>query len=372
MTDSERPDSLAALTLALVPGIGPRLYTDLVRHFGSPEAVLQSSRNALLRVPGVGEQTANELLRPELRDRAAAEWAQCRELEVTVLDQGAPGYPQTLLEIPDPPAVLFVRGDLQDRDQLAIAIVGARRCTAYGRRQAEKLAGALARAGFTIVSGLARGIDAAAHRGALNAGGRTIGVLATGVRDIYPPEHAELAVQISRQGALVSEFPLDQPARPGLFPQRNRIISGLCLGVIIVEATRTSGALHTARHAQDQGREVFAVPGPVDSLASAGCLELIRDGVTLTRSADDVLAELGPLSQPVRSEPDVSIRNPRELTLNGLETEVLNLIGTTPTDVDDVLRATQLPSSRVLSTLTVLEMKRFVRRLPGNQVVRPE
>jgi DNA processing protein len=171
-------------------------------------------------------------------------------------------------------------------------------------------------------------------------------------------------------GALVSEFPLDQKPRPGLFPQRNRIISGLSLGVIVVEATRNSGALHTARHALEQGREVFAVPGQLDSLASEGCHDLIRDGVTLVRNVDDILRELGPLPCPTTSESQATIHDPRELSLNPQEREILNLISTSPVSVDEVLRTTQLDMSRVLSTVTVLEMKHFVRRLPGNMLVR--
>ena len=194
--------------------------------------------------------------------------------------------------------------------------------------------------------------------------------MATGVREIYPPEHADLAMEIVDNGALVSEFPLDQKPRPGLFPQRNRIISGLSLGVIVVEATRNSGALHTARHALEQGREVFAVPGQLDSLASEGCHDLIRDGVTLVRNVDDILRELGPLASPTTSESHVTIHDPREMSLNPQEQEILSLIGTSPVSVDEVLRTTQLDMSRVLSTLTVLEMKHFIRRLPGNMLVR--
>lgn len=362
----------ASLALSLVPGVGPRLFASLISRFETAEAVLRQNRESLAEVSGIGAKTLDALLHAGTASSAAEIIQDCRSLGIRIINQASDQYPRWLREIFDPPSVLFVKGTLEERDELAIAIVGSRRCTSYGRRQTEKLAGGLARAGFTIVSGLARGIDAAAHRAALDAGGRTIAVLATGVRDIYPPEHAGLAMDIAEHGALVSEFPLDQPARPGLFPQRNRIISGLCPGVVIVEATRTSGSLYTARHAQEQGREVFAVPGPVNSLASAGCLELIRDGVTLVRNVDDVIEGLGPLPGPVAQAPDRTIRVPAEVTLNSLEKEVLNLISSQPTDIDEILRATQMSPSRVLSTLTVLEMKRFVRRLPGNTVVRPD
>jgi DNA processing protein len=281
-----------------------------------------------------------------------------------------PEYPTLLAEIPDPPYILFCRGTTEARDALSVAIVGSRRCTLYGRQQAERLAGALARAGMTIVSGLARGIDAAAHRGAIEADGRTLAVLANGLGSIYPPEHKSLSEEVSQHGALLSELPIDFVPLPGLFPQRNRIISGLSLGVIVVEAARNSGALHTVRHAMEQGREVFAVPGRVDSLASEGCHALIRDGVILVRHVDDILESLGPLCSPVQSIHAVDVLSPRELALNEFERQVLNLVGMEPTHLDEVLRSCEIEAGRVLSTLTVLEMKRMVRRLPGGYLVR--
>lgn len=240
----------------------------------------------------------------------------------------------------------------------------------YGRQVAEKLAGGLARAGLTVVSGLARGIDGAAHRGALDAGGRTLAVMGTGLGEIYPPEHAGLADEIARQGALLTENKLLQPPLPGLFPQRNRIISGLVLGVVVVEAARNSGALHTVRHATEQGRDVFAVPGRIDSLASAGCHDILRDGAMLVRDVDDVLHSLGPLMAPVVTSTDQTILTPRELVLDDQERRVLNLVTIDPIPVDDVLRTAGIEVSRVLSTLTVLEMRHLVRRLPGGQVCR--
>lgn len=363
-------DASALLALSLIPGIGPRLQAQLMDHFGTAAAVLQQSADQLTKVAGIGTQTAMQITSGDHQQSAVAMLQQCRQNGVHLLTKGGPRYPEGLKSLSDGPMLLYSRGDLQPCDDLAIAIVGARRCTQYGRRQAERLAGSLVRAGFTVVSGLARGIDTAAHRGALNAGGRTVAVMATGVREIYPPENAELAVEISHNGSLLSEFPLDQKPRPGLFPQRNRIISGMCLAVIIVEATRNSGALHTARHAMEQGREVFALPGPVDSIASEGCHELIREGVTLVRNCDDVLAELGPLSSPRQSQSDNVVHNPREMTLNEQEKELLNLISTNPVHIDEVLRTTELEMSRVLSTITVLEVKRFIRRLPGGMLVR--
>ena len=189
--------------------------------------------------------------------------------------------------------MIYCQGTLIEADALAIGVVGSRHCTAYGRQQAHRLAQALARCGITVVSGLARGIDAQAHQGALEAGGRTIAVCATGLNIVYPPEHVELAASITRQGCLLTESPMEQAPKSGLFPQRNRIISGLSLGVVLIEAGRSSGALHTARHAMEQNREVFAMPGRVDSEASLGCLDLIRDGATLIRDVDDVFERTG-------------------------------------------------------------------------------
>lgn len=365
--DNER---LALLELNLVPGIGPRMQSLLLTGFGSADAVFQASASELLNVEGVGPKLSASIVEHRRFDAARQEWDRCQEAGISLLFRTDASYPATLKEICDAPPALYVRGNLVPQDALAIGIVGSRRCTHYGRTQAERLGAALARAGMTVTSGLARGIDAAAHRGALDAGGRTIAVSATGLMNLYPPEHAALAERIAEQGALVSESPLDRGPNRGLFPQRNRIISGLSLGVIIVEASRTSGALHTARHAMEQGREVFAVPGRLDSLASQGCHDLIRDGVTLIRGPDDVLEALGPLMQPVRTEQNEVVHTPRELNLNDQERAVLNLIDMGPTPIDDVLARAEMESSRVLSTLTVLEMKRLLRRLPGSFVER--
>lgn len=360
----------AALTVSLMPGVGPRLQAALLEAFGTPQSVLQQSIESLLTVDGIGQQIASRMMSP-IHGAAATEMLKrCRKLDVTLLRKGGSTYPENLQQVGDSPLLLFCRGAVLPCDQLAVAIVGSRRCTAYGRRIAHRLAGSLARAGFTVVSGLARGIDAAAHRGALEAGGRTLAVMASGVKNIYPPEHSDLALDIIKQGAVISEFPLDTQPRPGLFPQRNRIISGVSLGVIVVEANRNSGALYTARHAFEQGREVFAVPGHMDSMASDGCHDLIRDGATLIRKVDDVLEELGPLSKPATSMESRTVYDPRELSLNPQETELLSLITTDPMSIDELIRASELPMSRVLSTVTVLEMKRFVRRLPGSMLIR--
>jgi DNA processing protein len=222
-----------------------------------------------------------------------------------------------------------------------------------------------------VVSGLARGIDGAAHRGAIAAGGRTVAVLGSGVLNIYPPEHVQLADEIATTGAVISEAPPRAAPIGGMFPQRNRIISGLSLGVIVVEASNRSGALITARHAMEQGRDVFAVPGLVTSRMSNGCHRLIRDGAKLIETVDDVLEELGPLREAVPSSADGrSIHHPAELLLNELEQQVLSAIPTEATTIDNIIVASELPAPQVLATVSVLEMRRLIRRLSGNLVMR--
>jgi DNA processing protein len=235
---------------------------------------------------------------------------------------------------------------------------------------AERLAASLSRAGLTIISGLARGIDAAAHRGALSAGGRTLAVLGSGVLNIYPPEHVELAKEVISHGALVGEAPVRSAPLSGAFPQRNRLISGMSLGVVVVEAALQSGALITARHAMEQGREVFAVPGPVDSRTSRGCHKLIRDGAKLVETADDVLEELGPLVAPAARADGTAVHHPAELLLNDTEQRVLAAVSGSPTAVDQVIADSGLPTPQVLAALSVLEMRRLIKRISGNYVVR--
>ena len=274
------PHQLDALRLHLVPGVGPRLMQVLYEAFGSPGRALAASRGELLGVPGVGAKVAAAILQASRSDAAERELARCEELGARILVRGQADYPKLLAQIPDAPAVLYCRGDylprddVLPRDEVAVAIVGSRQCTYYGVNQAEKFAGGLARAGVTVVSGLARGIDAAAHRGALVAGGRTIAVTATGLETVYPPEHATLADEVAAAGAVLTEFKLAQKPLAGLFPQRNRVISGLSLAILVIEATRRSGALHTARHAMEQNRDLFALPGRVDSVSSEGCHDL--------------------------------------------------------------------------------------------------
>lgn len=359
-----------AVRLSLIPGVGPRIRQALLERFGSPAAVLAAAPGQLREVPGVGPKLTQRIAAAGEEIDAEGELALCRRHGIRVLTEAHREYPRLLCEIQDPPGVLFVKGTLRPEDALAIAVVGTRHASQYGLCQAERLAGSLAQAGLTIISGLARGIDAAAHRGALNAGGRTLSVLASGVLNVYPPEHERLAAEVEAHGALLSESPPRAEPLAGTFPQRNRLISGLCLGVVIVEAADRSGALITARHAAEQGREVFAVPGRADSRTSRGCHRLIRDGAKLVETADDVLEELGPLVEATPRDDGTLVHHPAELMLNELEQKVLAAIGAEPTSIDQVVAQSGLPVPRVLSTISVLEMRRLVRRLSGTTVIR--
>ena len=366
--------------LACVPGIGSRLRRLLLERFGTPAGVFAASPTEIASVGRISRTLAANL--PSLADNATADdvIALCRQQSIDILLEGTAAYPALLSRIDDPPGLLFVRGRLLPQDSLSVAIVGARHATAYGLKVAEQLGAALARSGYTVVSGLARGIDAAAHRGALRAGGRTIAVLGSGVLSIYPPEHADLAREVIDNGALISELPPLTAPHEGTFPQRNRIVSGLSLGVVVVQAADRSGALITARLATEQGREVFAVPGAIDCRMSRGSHRLIRDGAKLVESVDDILEEFGPLFETATTADGRAVHSAAELQLGDIERRVLDACdalaggGTKPVAlpvaIDDLVDATSLAASQVLATIGVLEMRRLIRRLPGNQIVR--
>jgi DNA processing protein len=370
------------LALALVPGLGPKLTAALLARFGSAAAARRATAAELRTIPHIGEKLADSLalalgtveIEPELR--------LMEEHNVRAVPLGHPGYPARLADLAGPPPLLYFGGDWSVADENAIGIVGSRSCTSYGLRVATQLARELARAGYTIVSGLARGIDAAAHRGAMEGGGRTVAALAGGLSRIYPPEHAPLADEISTgRGCLLTETPMGMDPQAAMFPARNRIISGLSRAVIVVEANARSGALITARHAADQGREVYAVPGPVDSQASAGCHELLRKGARLVRSADDVIEDLRGLSTSARessdkrpsprsnsskpSGPFVPEPPPPPPQLEPPHQRIYDAL-TERKHADELARALDLPVGDLARLLMQLEMKKAVRRLPGN------
>ncbi len=360
----------------MVNGIGPRIYGDLVGHFGSALQVLDASPAELRSIQGVGQKLMQAIVNANETIDVAPVLQQCAQNNIRVIDRADENYPQLLTKIHDPPGVLFCRGDFQPVDQLSIAIVGTRHSTNYGDRVAANLARGLSMAGLTIVSGMARGIDAAAHKAALESGGRTIAVLGGGVMNIYPPEHKSLADSIAENGVVISEALPTQAPRSGCFPRRNRIVTGMSLGVIVVEAGDRSGASISARLAAEQGRDVFAVPGRIDSRMSRGCHKLIRDGATLVETVDDVLDQLGPLIEPLKLNstlPDgeqTTVRHPAELKLSEQERNVLNCIETEPTEFDAIVEKTQLPPARILATISVLEIRRLIRRISSTSFAR--
>lgn len=353
----------------MISGVGPRILSQLIDHFQDPESILGAKENALREVSGIGSKLAQAIATAGEID-IESELATCREHQIKIVTIEDKAYPRMLREIPDPPGLLFVQGELLPADAVSIAVVGSRNATRYGLTQAERLAASLVRTGVTVVGGLARGIDSAAHRGALAGGGRTIAVLAGGILKMYPPEHQDLSQEIASQGAVVSEIPPNCSPNRGSFPQRNRIISGLALGTVVVEAGERSGALITARQSMEQNRDVFAVPGPVDSPASRGCHALLRDGAILVESCEDVLEQLGPLVETAEQDDGRRIRHPAELQLKDQETAVLQAIEMQPTDIDQVIRETGLPAHRVLSTISVLEVRKLIVRCPGGTVSR--
>jgi len=351
--------------LSMVEGIGARTYQRLLAQFGSATAILNASRNDLSGFVFLKPDTLTQLTtaRSQLDPTRIVEL--CQKDQIDILSLADERYPQSLRTITDPPPILYVRGALLPSDSLSIAVIGTRRCTHYGERQTERLTAALVQKGFTIISGLALGIDGIAHRAALGTGGRTIAVLGSGLHRVYPPEHEPLAQKIVESGGCVlSEYPPNHAATKWTFPHRNRIVSGLSMGVLVVEAPLRSGALISARLAGEQGRDIFAVPGSVESSESSGCLQLIRDGAYVTTSVDDILNVLGPMQQPVflpgMTEP---MQHPHELSLNDVEHQVLLCVGKTETSLDAVAVASGLEPQQVLAALAVLEQKQIIRQL---------
>lgn len=368
---SEWPaDVVDDVRLSLTRDIGPRLTQNLLDAFGSSGAALAASAEQLARVEGIGPKLVKRIAAAPAVDEVLAELRIAERENICVVSSRDECYPNVLKQIADPPPVLYARGDLAAEDALAVAIVGTRHATPYGLAEAERLAGGLAQAGVTVVSGLARGVDAAAHRGALEAGGRTIAVIAGGLLQITPTENRKLADEVAASGCLLSEAPPRRPPVAGSFPQRNRLVSGLSLGVVVIEADDRSGALITARHAAEQGRDVFAIPGALTSRQSRGCHRLIQDGAKLVMDVDDVLSELTHTTSPVPRSDGGQLRHAAELSLNDIERQVLDAIETSPTQVDDVVVATELAVHRVLATISTLEMRRLIRRVSGTQVVR--
>lgn len=347
------------IALNTVATVGGRRFADLMRRFGSACAVIRAKEEELLQVKGIGRETARRIR--ALRDGTAGmrEIEKAEELGVKIAVPNEPSYPAALLNTAYPPPAIYILGEVLPSDAFAIAIVGSRRPSYYGRRAARLLSKNAAEEGLTVVSGMARGIDSAAHKGALAGGGRTIAVLGSGIDVIYPPENKDLAEGIAENGAVVSEFPFGSCPFPQNFPRRNRVISGLALGVVIVEAGETSGALITADFALEQGREVLAVPGEIGNPLSRGTHNLIRQGARLVEGIGDVLEELG---IPATREHGLE-HNAKEMRFSSHEKRVLAELGFSPMSTDDIVIATGFFPSEVTTTLVSLELRGIVTRV---------
>jgi DNA processing protein len=360
----------ALVALNMIEHVGPVRVRQLLEHFGDAPAILSASKQQLLQTRGIGPETAESIANWEKTVDLGGELKRISEFGCHILIQTDPDYPELLRQIYDPPVVLYVKGRLTDRDKNAVAMVGSRMTTHYGVESARKLAYQLAYVGVTVVSGGARGIDTAAHQGALSANGRTVAVLGTGINLVFPPENAELFERIAAAGAVITQFPFNRSADKQSFPIRNRIVAGMTLGTVVVEANLTSGALITANMAVDCGRQVFAVPGRIDSPRSKGCHELIKKGAKLCEGAEDILSEfeyLFPASNRPPGAGETGVLPALSLSEN--EQKVYDALGGEELSTDDVIRKCGLSSSTVSVVLLSLEMKRLVRQLPGKLFV---
>lgn len=383
------------LALKLVEGLGNIAIKNLLKSFGTPEDVFKAPLPMLETVTGIGSKTAHHIKDFKQWPEVNADLEKARRLNVAIITCQDPRFPQRLRHIYDCPALLYVKGELQGID-ISIAVVGSRNASVYGKYTTERLCRELALSGMTIVSGMARGIDASAHKGALSVKGRTIAVLGSGLDVIYPPENETLFHEISRSGAVVSEYPFGTRPNAPNFPARNRIISGMSLGVVVVEATEKSGSLITARIALEQGRDVFAVPGSIDEAGSRGTNRLIKEGAKLVENVDDILSEIRPHSSPGDSisgraslPADPTDYEPAELTdalsnekggsknshypvLGEKEHLLINHLSTRPRSVDDLIAATGLSASEILSLLLHLELRGLIRQMPGKSYILQE
>src|SRR6516165_3597049 len=359
----------ACIALNMLPTVGPVRLRKLLEVFHESQRILAAKRSDLRKVEGIGNEVADQISNWESTVDLSAELKRIRDFGATVITQQSKSYPRHLREIHAPPIVLYVWGELQKRDQHAIGIIGARRTTHYGTDSAKKLSYQLAYAGLTVVSGLARGIDTAAHQGALAAKGRTIAVIGSGLSRLYPPENEALAEKIrSGHGAIVSEFSMEIEPDRQTFPMRNRIISGWSHGILVVEAGLNSGALITVSQALEQGRSVYAVPGHINAPSAMGSNRLIQQGAKLVMDAADILDDLQILLPKAKPPPGTAVRPLPPLSEE--ERRVFAAIDATETAIDDIAARSELPSAIVSSTLLRLELKRLVKQLPGKHFVK--
>lgn len=339
----------------------------LIEHYKTPEAIFNASKDELLTFDWLTEKAVSKLTGP-IPAAVEKDLAVLESQKINIIPITSDNYPSTLKQIYDPPVILYVRGAFVESDRFAVGIVGSRRATNYGRSITEKIARDLVHNGLVIVSGGARGIDTSAHKSALASNGRTIAVLGCGVDVNYPAENEKLYEAISQNGAVISEFPLASAPEPWRFPPRNRLISGLSLGVLVCQSPEASGALITAGYAAEQGKDVWAIPGNVDDERNRGCHKLIKDGAKLVENVEDILEELGIDSSEKRTSQMSFQIPPANLSEN--EKNIIVMLSLEPMQIDEIITKSGLTTSVTASTLTLLEMKSIVRRLPGNAYVR--
>lgn len=364
------------LALIRADGVGPTLFHRIVGHFGGVEQALGAKAEEFARIEGIGPAKASRILRSLGEANPNQELEAAQRQGVHLIHMADPRYPTPLKRIYDPPPVLYVKGELTQRHQLCVAIVGSRHCSLYGQEQAARFAHLLANAGFTIVSGMARGIDAAAHRGALSAGGQTLAVQGCGLATCYPPEHKKLFEEIWTHGACISELPMDAAPKREHFPARNRIIAGLSLATMIVEAGLRSGAMITARMALENSREVLALPGRIDSPLSRGPHQLLRQGAVLVESIEDIVSSLGAIGAEMQDHVQTTLedlsrenRTKKQPVIDHLtdtEQMIYGCLGQEPLHADHVTGHTRLPVGKVTADLVSLQLKGLVKSLPGN------
>ena len=356
----------ACVALNMIPQMGPVRLRRLLDAFGFAEKILLARADQLAAIDGVPRALAENIFHWQEFTDPTAELKKAADLGAHVITAEDAEYPSALREIHDPPIVLYVRGQLTERDRNAVAVVGSRKCSHYATESAKKLSFQMAYAGLTVASGLARGIDTAAHQGALAAKGRTIAVIGSGLGELYPPENAELADRIAASGAVISEFPIDTKPDRQTFPIRNRIVTGLSFGVLVVEAGANSGALISANMAAEQGRTLYAVPGRIDAPAALGSNRLIQQGAKLVITVDDILDDL-PLV--FREKPDLPAAAPA-VDLTPEQQKILDAIGSEEMPLDSVIATSGLTAAVVSSTLLALEIRRLVKQLPGKRFVK--
>jgi DNA processing protein len=365
------------LKLIRLDNVGPTTFGKLINHFGSVDRALGTSVSELAKIDGLGFKTAEQIFATRDKFDTTAELELADKLGVWIIHLEDKRYPPVLKQIYDPPPVLYIKGSLTRQDSLCISIVGSRRCSIYGQEQSSRFAHFLASAGFTICSGMARGIDTAAHRGALSANGRTIAVQGCGLANIYPPENKKLFALIAESGACISELPLQYEPLSENFPSRNRIISGLSLGTIVVEAGSRSGALITARAAMENNREVMAVPGKIDSPLSKGSHQLIKQGAKLIESIEDVMEALGYIGQQLQSHAteaaekasekvETPLFDASQLNLSDSEKTIYDYLSREPSHIDQIIDETDLAPGSINAGLISLRLKGLIKQLPGN------